>query len=152
MKAEYALETPVRLVRSVHDDGTFPGKRRGDLLIRKGAVGYVKEIGVILQDQLIYQVHFIEQNMLVGCRPQELILATEAWVDSPFEFGDWVLANRRLAVEGEVLVEPSQPGQVMKVHRDVQPLQFDVLFADRLLRVPVAVLETMQQTNDVEVS
>ncbi len=32
----------VRLIRNVRNDGTFPGKEVGDLLIRRGAVGFVR--------------------------------------------------------------------------------------------------------------
>ena len=71
MKPEYDYGEVVRVVRTIRDDGTFPGKQRGDLIVRKGSTGYVRDVGVFLQDQLIYQIHFIEEDLIVGCRSQE---------------------------------------------------------------------------------
>ncbi|MFB0974658.1 MAG: nitrogen fixation protein NifZ, partial [Tolumonas sp.] len=35
MKPEYDYGEVVRVVRNIRDDGTFPGKQRGDLIVRK---------------------------------------------------------------------------------------------------------------------
>ena len=39
MKPEYDYGEVVRVVRTIRDDGTFPGKQRGDLIVRKGNCG-----------------------------------------------------------------------------------------------------------------
>ncbi len=70
LDATFDYGAAVRLVRTVHNDGSFPGKKRGDLLVRKGAIGHVRDIGSFLQDQVIYQVHFLELGYSVGCREQ----------------------------------------------------------------------------------
>ena len=110
--------------------------QRGDLLLRKGSVGYVRDVGVFLQDQIIYQVYFIELGYTVGCREQELIPGDAPWIDSDFEFGDWVEAASALAMEGKILALAGDRGQVMSVRRDQQPLVYEVLFGARLLQVP----------------
>lgn len=134
--AQFDYGAPVRLVRAVRDDGSFPGKQRGDLLVRKGTLGYVRDVGTILQDQVIYQVHFVELGYTVGCREQELIPGDAPWIDSDFEFGDWVEAASALAMEGKMLALAGDRGQVMSVRRDQQPLVYEVLFGARLLQVP----------------
>jgi nitrogen fixation protein NifZ len=140
MKPEYDYGDVVRVVRTIRDDGTFPGKQRGDLIVRKGNCGYVRDVGVFLQDQLIYQVHFIEEDLIVGCRSQELISADEPWVESEFEFGDWINAVNHLAIKGEVIAEAGSRGQVMSVRRDMNPIMYEVLFQDRMLLVPLSAI------------
>ncbi len=140
MNPEYEYGEKVRVVRTIRDDGTFPGRKRGDKLITKGSVGYVRDVGVFLQDQLIYQVHFIEEDLIVGCRSQELISADEPWIESEFEFGDWVLAANHLAIQGEVIAEVGKKGQVMSVRRDLEPIRYEVLFDDRMLLVPLSAI------------
>ena len=49
MKPEYDYGEVVRVVRTIRDDGTFPGKQRGDLIVRKGSTGYVRDVGVFLR-------------------------------------------------------------------------------------------------------
>ena len=70
MKPEYDYGEVVRVVRTIRDDGTFPVNNAAILIVRKGNCGYVRDVGVFLQDQLIYQVHFIEEDVIVGCRSQ----------------------------------------------------------------------------------
>ena len=72
MRPRYGQGEAVRVIRNVRNDGTFPGMDVGKLLVRRGSVGYVKDVGTYLQDQLIYSVHFFEDNRMVGCREEEL--------------------------------------------------------------------------------
>ena len=58
----------VRSLSEVRDDGTFPGARRGDVLIGTGDVGYVRSVGVFLQRYYIYDVDFYERARIVGMR------------------------------------------------------------------------------------
>ena len=58
--------------KHVRNDGTYPGKEIGDLLVRKGDVGYVKTIGTFLQQFYIYGVDFYEQGVIVGMKAREL--------------------------------------------------------------------------------
>jgi nitrogen fixation protein NifZ len=143
--AQFDYGAPVRLVRSVRDDGSFPGKQRGDLLVRKGALGYVRDVGTILQDQVIYQVYFMELGYTVGCRAQELISGDDPWIESEFEFGDWVEAASTLVMAGKLLAQVGERGQVMSVRRDLSPLLYEVLFGARMLQVPLSAIRWPMQ-------
>jgi hypothetical protein len=68
----------VRVTRNVRNDGTFPGAAVGDLLVRRGRIGHVRNVGTFLQDQIIYAVHFLDEERIVGCREEELIGLDEA--------------------------------------------------------------------------
>lgn len=131
----------VRLTRNVRNDGTYPGMAIGDLLIRRGSIGNVIEMGTFLQDQVIYTVHFLDQGRMVGCRAEELIPADAPWNPSRFEFRDKVISTIRLAINGEVVVEPNAEGEILKVLRDTQPVFYHVRFPGRTLQVPESVLE-----------
>lgn len=62
----------VRAVVDARDDGTFPGSRRGELLIEAGDVGHVRDIGEFLGLHRIYAVDFYERARIVGMRAAEL--------------------------------------------------------------------------------
>lgn len=62
----------VRAKRMVRNDGTFPGKDVGELLVKKGEIGYVTSIGTFLQQFYIYGVEFVETGYKVGMRRKEL--------------------------------------------------------------------------------
>lgn len=131
----------VRVTRNVRNDGTYPGKEVGELLVRRGSVGNVIEVGTFLQDQVIFTVHFLDQGKMVGCRLEELIGANEPWNSSRFEFHDMVKCKIDLGISGNILVEKGTQGEVLKVLRDLQPLQYHVRFPGRTLQVPESALE-----------
>jgi nitrogen fixation protein NifZ len=56
----------------VKNDGTYAGRDVGEILVRKGDVGYVRDIGVFLQRYYIYAVEFIATGVVVGMRGREL--------------------------------------------------------------------------------
>ncbi|MBF5038527.1 nitrogen fixation protein NifZ [Methylophilus glucosoxydans] len=62
----------VRSKKYVRNDGTFPGKEVGEILVKKGDVGYVTSIGTFLQQFYIYGVDFYELGYRVGMRGKEL--------------------------------------------------------------------------------
>ena len=62
----------VRSRRVIKNDGTFPGREIGDILVRKGEEGYVVSIGTFLQQFYIYGVEFIESGHRVGMKLKEL--------------------------------------------------------------------------------
>lgn len=130
----------VRVTRNVRNDGTYPGLDVGHLLVRRGSVGNIVEVGTFLQDQVIYTVHFLSQGRMVGCRLEELISADEPWNPSRFEFRDKVICNLDLGVQGKVLVAKGTAGEVMKVIRDDALIQYHVAFHDRTLQVPESAL------------
>jgi len=62
----------VRSTKYVKNDGTFAGAEIGEILVRKGDVGYVRDVGTFLQRYYIYAVDFIETKRVVGMRAREL--------------------------------------------------------------------------------
>lgn len=64
--------TKVRSTKYVKNDGTFIGREIGDILVKKGEVGYVRDIGTFLQRYYIYAVEFIDSHSIVGMRGREL--------------------------------------------------------------------------------
>ena len=137
----------VRVTRNVRNDGTYPGMAIGDLLIRRGCIGHVIEMGTFLQDQVIYTVHFLDQGRMVGCREEELIPAYAPWNPSRFEFRDKVVCRVDLGIQGEIIIGKGAEGEILKVLRDSQPLQYHVRFPGRTLQVPESVLEPADPEN-----
>jgi nitrogen fixation protein NifZ len=72
--------TKVRSTKYVKNDGTYAGKEIGEVLVTKGAVGYVRDIGMYLQIYYIYAVEFIELGTVVGMRARELQRIDEATI------------------------------------------------------------------------
>lgn len=62
----------VRSKKNVRNDGTFPGSEIGEILVKKGDVGYVCSIGTFLQQFYIFGVDFFAQGRIVGMRAKEL--------------------------------------------------------------------------------
>lgn len=56
----------------VRNDGTYNGRDIGDVLVRKGEVGFVRSIGTFLQQFYIYAVEFTDSGHRVGMRAKEL--------------------------------------------------------------------------------
>ncbi|MEQ1739894.1 MAG: nitrogen fixation protein NifZ [Methyloglobulus sp.] len=127
---------PVRVTRNVRNDGTYPGMEVGELLIRRGSVGNVIEVGTFLQDQIIFTVHFLNHGRMVGCRLEELIGADEPWNPSRFEFRDKVVCTIDLGVKGNILFAKGTEGEVFKVLRESEQIQYHVAFQGKVLQVP----------------
>lgn len=130
----------VRVTRNIRNDGTYPGMEIGTLLIRRGSVGNVVEVGTFLQDQIIFTVHFLDHGRMVGCRLEELIGIEEPWNPSRFEFRDKVVCTINLGVQGNVIVAKDTEGEVFKVLRDNELINYHVAFQGRVLQVPEAAL------------
>jgi len=62
----------VRSKFMVRNDGTFPGKDIGEVLVNKGEEGYVISIGTFLQQYYIYCVEFLGSGFRVGMKRKEL--------------------------------------------------------------------------------
>ena len=62
----FAYGDRVRSRRMVRNDGTFPGREIGDVLVRKGDIGYVTSIGTFLQR------FYIDHGYCVGMKGREL--------------------------------------------------------------------------------
>jgi nitrogen fixation protein NifZ len=138
----YDYGDEVRIVRNVRNDGTYPGLDVGAPLVRRGSVGFVVNVGTFLQDQVIYSVHFMNEQRLVGCREEELIPASAPWTPSRFEFRDKVASRINLAVDGEIIAPIGAEGEILKVlrHADPAQVQYHVRFTGRTLQVPESAL------------
>ncbi len=137
MRPEYDFGDAVRVLRNVRNDGTWPGLDTGKLLVRRGSVGYVQNVGTFLQDQLIYSVHFMDIDRIIGCRAEELQPEKDPWVPNCFEFRDRVVSARPLGLQGNVIVEQGSDGEIQKVLRDSPDgVFYHVRFAGRTLQVP----------------
>ncbi len=146
MRPRFDYGDRVRVTRNVRNDGTFPNTATGDLLIRRGSVGFVRHIGTFLQDQIIYEVHFLDDDRVVGCREEELIGADEPWVPSRFESREHVVAAISLGYQGEVLVQAGARGQILKVWRnDKDGVSYDVIFGGMTLAVPERALQAVEE-------
>ncbi len=153
MLPKYEFGDEVRIIRNVRNDGTYPGVSIGTLLIRRGATGFVMNVGTFLQDQLIYTVNILEQNKIVGFREEELISIDEPWVPSKFESREKVRSRITMTVRGEARVFPGMEGEILKVFRDANNgVQYHVIFHDQVLQVPEASLEATREYNDEEKS
>ena len=142
LEPRFASDDAVRVIRNIRNDGTYPGQPTGALLVRRGNVGFVRHIGVFLQDQIIYTVHFLEAGgLIVGCREAELIRADAPWIPNRFERGDRVTVERSLAVGGDIVAAAGAVGEIIAVIREPDAAaHYHVLFGQRVFRVPEAAL------------
>jgi nitrogen fixation protein NifZ len=78
----------------------------------------VRDVGTFLQDQMIYSVDFLDQNRRVGCREQELQLESDPWIPTCFEFRDKVTPKIPLGLNGDIVAQPGDAGEIEKTLRD----------------------------------
>jgi len=72
---KYHIGQKVKLQEDVVNDGTYPHAKIGTLMMPKGQIGYIKDMGEFLQVIRVYEVHFIDSDMdveILGCREHEL--------------------------------------------------------------------------------
>jgi nitrogen fixation protein NifZ len=153
VRPKYEQGESVRVIRTVRNDGTFPGRDVGNVLVRRGAVGFVRDVGTFLQDQLIYSVHFVDDNVMVGCREEELLAEDEAWTFNRYEFRDKVTPRIPLGIQGVVIADTEAVGEIEKVLRDVPEtgqVSYHVRFSGRTLQVPEEVLDSVERRTGEE--
>ncbi|UFW51012.1 MULTISPECIES: nitrogen fixation protein NifZ [Bradyrhizobium] len=68
----FSFGEKVRANRTIRNDGTYRGKEIGDVLVKRGEVGYVVSIGTFLQQFYIYGVEYLESGYRVGMKRREL--------------------------------------------------------------------------------
>lgn len=143
MRTRWDIGDTLRVVRNVRNDGTFPGADTGVLLVRRGSVGTVVDVGTFLQDQIIYSLHFLDIDRIVGCREEELIGADEPWIPSAFEARERIVAGTVLALGAQTRVPRGARGEVLRVVRDDASVMYHVHFdclPGRTLAVPESAL------------
>ena len=62
----------VKSKKMIRNDGTFTGRDIGEVLVKKGEVGYIKSINTFLQQFYIYAVDFPERGYAVGMKGREI--------------------------------------------------------------------------------
>lgn len=107
----YRIGERVRLTKTIRNDGTYPHAKNGDILVEAGAEGYVRKIGDFLQTIRIYEVNFIEEGMIFGCREAEIESALEDdGYDEVAEELKW-LKEHRAAREAEKAKQSQEEGE-----------------------------------------
>ncbi|WP_425090903.1 nitrogen fixation protein NifZ [Tropicimonas sp. S265A] len=77
----YAPGDKVISKKNIKNDGTMAGKEIGETVVKKGDVGYVRDIGVFLQQFYIYAVDFVDRQSIVGMRERELVASEQRGFD-----------------------------------------------------------------------
>ena len=148
MRPKFTFSEEVRVVRAIRNDGTGAGFAPGALLVRRGSRGFVRDWGVFLQDQIIYQIHFPESDRIIGCREQELIPIAQPWLAGNLQYGDSVTCLMALSVNGDVVVTAGQRGHIEATDRGESGDCYTVDFSGRWFRVPaqaIALTEEREQ-------
>jgi nitrogen fixation protein NifZ len=85
----FSFGEKVRARRTIRNDGTYAGREIGDILAKKGEIGYVVSIGTFLQQFYIYGVEFLDSGNRVGMKRKELdpVIAREELDDLPLPEG-----------------------------------------------------------------
>jgi len=149
MRPQFEYGESVRVLRNIRNDGTFPNVATGALLVRRGSVGYVTNIGTFLQDQIIYTVHFLDLNRMVGCREEELQLTSMPWIPSRFESREKVRTLKTLTIAGQIVAKQGDIGEVFKVIRDGEEVAYQVIFGDKILQLSESTLVSIEEyTNE----
>jgi nitrogen fixation protein NifZ len=68
----FSFGEKVKAKRVIRNDGTYAGKEVGDILAKKGEIGYIVSIGTFLQQFYIYGVEFPDSGNRVGMKKKEL--------------------------------------------------------------------------------
>lgn len=145
MRPKFTFSDAVRVVRAIRNDGTVAGFAPGELLVRRGSTGFVRDWGVFLQDQIIYQIHFPESDRIIGCREQELIPLAQPWLAGNLQYGDTVTCRIALAVGGEVVVNVGQQGRIEATDWGERGDSYTVDFSGRWFTVPVQAISLVEE-------
>ena len=140
MKPKFEYGSEVRLTRNVRNDGTYPGEEVGALLVRRGEVGSIYDVGTYLQDQIIYRIHFLNAAKTIGCREEEVIAADDLWIHNEFEFREKVYLRQTIEVNGEIIAEEGEQGEIEKIVKDDTSSSYHVRFRGRVFLMPEKVL------------
>ena len=152
MYSRWNIGDSVRVNRSVRNDGTYPGKDIGDLLVSRGSVGTVIELGTFLGDQIIYSVHFLETDRIVGCREEELLDGSHPWIPNAFDVRERVVARKILMLGKDVSVPLGAIGEVLRVLREGEDVGYHIHFnclPGRTLAVPETALASLAEVRCV---
>lgn len=133
----------VRVIRNIRSDSHAAQQKKGEVLVRRGDTGFIRQSGYFQQDQIIYQVHFLTINKIYGCKESELIDAEIPWQANLFEYGDSASLAISLSIAGEVIASKGQQVQILSVDRQqtsainyrIQINEHDLIVPERALSV-----------------
>ncbi|EMA8102647.1 nitrogen fixation protein NifZ (plasmid) [Klebsiella sp. WOUb02] len=145
MRPTFTFSDEVRVVRAIRNDGTVAGFAPGALLVRRGSIGFVRDWGVFLQDQIIYQIHFPQSGRIIGCREQELIPVSQPWLAGNLQYGDTVICQMALAVNGNVVVTAGQQGRIEATDQGERGDSYTVDFSGRWFTVPLQAISLVEE-------
>ncbi|SDG57728.1 nitrogen fixation protein NifZ [Propionivibrio dicarboxylicus] len=148
MQTRWDIGESVRVVRNLRNDGTFAGTAVGELLIRAGSTGTIVDVGTFLIDQVIYTVHFLDDDRMVGCREEELDDIDAPWLPSRFGSRERVASAQRLKLGAELTIAPGTVGEVLRVLRDGAAPVYHVHFDShrgRVFAVPESALRALEE-------
>ncbi|MCS7490555.1 nitrogen fixation protein NifZ [Raoultella planticola] len=145
MRPTFTFSDEVRVVRAIRNDGTVAGFAPGALLVRRGSTGFVRDWGVFLLDQIIYQIHFPQSGRIIGCREQELIPVSQPWLAGNLQYGDTVICQMALAVNGNVVVTAGQQGRIEATDQGERGDSYTVDFSGRWFTVPLQAISLVEE-------
>ena len=143
MKHPFDFGDQVRLNRDIYNDGTYPGEASGNLLVTRGTIGYVRDIGYFLQNEVIFSIHFLEADRLVGCRERELLHSDEAWVKNRFRLHDQVRLTLPLSIGEEEIAPQGHVSRITQVLPETDRIFYHIRHHERLFRVAEEILEPL---------
>lgn len=144
--AKFGYGCKVRVVENIRNDGSFPGCKKGALLVRRGATGYVRQSGVHLQNQIIYQVQFLNRGLTIGCKESELMDAELVWQPNQFEYGDKAALTLSLSQEGEIVANKGSVVSVLAVRRDARSMpSYRIQYGELDVEVPERALTQVEE-------
>jgi NifZ domain. len=91
-------------------------------------------------DQIIYQVHFLDDDLVVGCREQELLPLSVPWHAGQFQYGDRVACRHALSVNGEVVIAAGEHGRIEGTDQGEGGESYTVTFSGRWFQVPASAM------------
>jgi nitrogen fixation protein NifZ len=144
-KFEYGSE--VRLISNIRNDGSFDGSLKGKCLMRRGSTGFVRHAGYYLQDQVVYQIHFLESNQIIGCKETELVSASLPWTMNAFEYGDSVCLTIPLKMNDQLIAQPGDDVSIIAVQRETDAIEYRIQLNDLDIVVPERALAA--KTKDI---
>lgn len=144
LNPKFGYGEEVRLITNIRNDGSFQNGLKGECLMRRGETGFVRHAGLFLQDQVVYQIHFLASNQIIGCKETELMRADQPWVMNAFEYGDKVFLTQPLAMQQKMIAERGDRAFIIGVQREdneqentmmyrIQVNEFDVLVPESAL-------------------
>jgi nitrogen fixation protein NifZ len=129
---EFEIGQEVRLLYDIVSDGTVYGAKRGDLMMQQGKTGFIIKIGVF-QDDVVYEVNFLNDNRILGCRDHELIEIEEPWSEPKFLKKDKVRSTTDLTKDGTVIVKKDTDGVIVRLQFYPEiGYAYEVKFSDEL--------------------